>query len=120
VKKLLLAGFLVIGATLGYAQFGNGKRDAQSSNSRLLTGQVMDRSTDTPLPNAVVYLKNVKSSAVKTFIADSQGNFRFPGLSQNVDYEVYAEFQGKRSEVKTISSFDGRPQVKMSLRVNSK
>ncbi len=120
MKKLLLAGLLVLGATVAYAQFGGERREAQGSNSRLLTGQVMERSTDTPLPNAVVYLKNVKSSAIKTFIADNQGNFRFPGLSQNVDYEVYAEFQGKKSEVKQISSFDGRPEIKMNLRVSSK
>ena len=120
MKKLLLAAFLVLGATLGYAQFGGGSRETQGANSRLLTGQVMDRSTETPLPNAVVYLKNTKSSAVKTFIADSQGNFRFPGLSQNVDYDVYAEFKGKRSEPKTISSFDSRPEVRMSLKVASK
>jgi hypothetical protein len=120
VKKLLLAAFLVLGATLGYAQFGGARRESQGASSRVLLGQVMDRSTDTPLPNAVVYLKNTKSSAVKTFIADGQGNFRFPGLSQNVDYEIYAEFQGKRSDVKTISSFDARPEVRMNLKVSSK
>src|ERR1022692_2127757 len=56
--------------------------------SRLLTGTVFDKS-DKPVPNAVVYLKNTKTLAVRTFIAEDNGTFRFPELSPNVDYEVY-------------------------------
>ena len=48
------------------------------------------------MPNAVVYLKNEKTLNVRTFIAQKDGTYRFPQLSPNVDYEVYAELDGKK------------------------
>src|SRR5215467_11049516 len=71
-------------------------------NQRVLTGVVMDKS-DQPIPNAVVYLKNEKTLNVRTFFAQKDGAYRFPQLERNVDYEVYAEIDGKRSDTKTVS-----------------
>lgn len=89
---------------------------AQNAPSRLLTGQVVDKS-DAAVPNAVVYLKNTKTLAVKTFIANANGQYRFPALSLNVDYEVYAEHNGRKSDVKTLSSFDSRQSAQINLRL---
>lgn len=102
------------------AQFGGGSNSPAAQNSsqlRLLTGQVMSRN-DAAIPNAVVYLKNTKTLAVKTFITDGQGNYRFPALSPNVDYEVYAEFQGRKSDTKTLSSFDSRQHAFINLKID--
>ena len=85
--------------------------------SRTLTGTVMDKS-DNPVPNAVVYLKNTKTLAIKTFIAESNGNYRFPELSPNVDYEVYAQREGKKSDTKVVSAFDDRTDVRINLRMD--
>ena len=63
--------------------------------TRLLTGKVLDHS-DNALPNAVVYLTNTRNRAVKTYIVGPDGAFRFPALAPNVDYEVYAQFQGRK------------------------
>ena len=84
--------------------------------TRTLTGRVLDRQ-DQPLEKAVVYLKNTKSLVVKTYITDPDGSYRFPALSPNVDYEVYAEHNGARSDTKTLSSFDTRKVVNITLRV---
>jgi hypothetical protein len=89
---------------------------AQNAPSRLLTGQVVNKS-DAAVPNAVVYLKNTKTLAVKTFIADANGQYRFPALSPNVDYEVYAEHNGRKSDVKTLSSFDSRDRAQINLKL---
>lgn len=89
---------------------------AQNGSTRLLTGQVMDKA-EMPVPNAVVYLKNTKTLAVKTFIADANGQYRFPALSPNVDYEVYAEHQGRKSDTKTLSSFDSRQRSQINLKL---
>jgi hypothetical protein len=86
---------------------------------RLLTGRVIDKQ-DAPLPSAVVYLANTRTRAVKTFIVGQDGNYRFPALSPNVDYEVYAQYQGHKSDTKTVSQFDTRAQVNINLRVDTK
>lgn len=91
--------------------------DKNKDSSRSLVGFVFDKN-DKPLANAVVYLKNTKTLTVKTFIAESDSSFRFHGLSPNVDYEVWAEYQGKKSDTKTLSSFDSRPNARINLKVN--
>ena len=95
-------------------QFGRAK-DPQD-HTRTLTGRVFDRQ-DQALAKAVVYLKNTKSLVVKTYISDADGTYRFPALSPNVDYEVYAEHNGARSDTKTLSAFDNRKVVNITLRV---
>ncbi len=91
-------------------------RGADQQQTRSLQGQVMN-DADAPLPSAIVYLKNTKTLAVKTFIADKDGIYRFNALSPNVDYEVYAEKDGKKSETKTLSSFDSRKQATINLKI---
>jgi hypothetical protein len=86
---------------------------------RILNGNVRDKS-DSPLPGSIVYLKNTKSLAVKTYIADNEGAFHFHSLSPNIDYEVYAEFNGQRSSTKMLSSFDSRTVVNMELKIDAK
>lgn len=85
-------------------------------NRRSLTGRVFSHQ-DQPLQKAIVYLKNTKSQEVKTYITDPDGGYRFSGLSPNVDYEVYAEHSGARSDTKTLSAFDTRKQVSITLRM---
>ncbi|HLJ89162.1 MAG TPA: carboxypeptidase-like regulatory domain-containing protein [Candidatus Angelobacter sp.] len=86
------------------------------SEPRVLTGHVRT-GNDEPLPKAVVYLKNTKTLVIKTYITDADGSYRFPALSSNDDYEVYAEFQGTRSDTKTLSAFDNRKQLTVTLRI---
>jgi Carboxypeptidase regulatory-like domain len=83
---------------------------------RTLAGEVTNQQ-DKPLPGAIVYLKNNKTMAVKTFIAGQDGGYRFNALSPNVDYEVYAEHNGKKSDAKTLSSFDSRKTANINLKI---
>ena len=87
--------------------------------ARSLAGKVMD-GNDQGIPRAIVYLKNTKTLVIKTYIAEQDGTYHFPGLSPNVDYEVYAESNGKRSDAKTVSSFDTKPRLNINLRIDSK
>ena len=86
------------------------------SESRTMIGHVMTRQ-DQPAQKAIVYLKNTKTLVIKTYITDADGSYRFSGLASNVDYEVYAEQQGVRSDTKTLSSFDSRKQVNFTLKL---
>jgi hypothetical protein len=90
-----------------------------SPTTRLLTGRVTN-SQEAPLPDSVVYLTNTRTRAVKTFIVGNDGEYRFPALSLNIDYEVYAQYKGKKSDTKTVSQFDNRPRVNINLRVDTK
>ena len=111
---LLLVGWAVAEPYYG-APYAKDKGDA----GRLLTGRVFDRQ-DNPIPGAVVYLSNTRTRAVKTAIVGADGGYRFPALSPNIDYEVYAQFNGKKSDTKTVSQFDNRQQVNINLRIDAK
>ena len=84
---------------------------------RLLYGKVLDPQ-DNPLPDAVVYVTNTRTRAVKTYIVGPDGTYRFPALSTAVDYEVYAQYNGHKSDTKSVSQFDDRSQVYVDLKVN--
>jgi hypothetical protein len=105
--------------SLGASGAPPGAMPDSQSGTRTLVGYVFDRS-DQPLPNAIVYLKNTKTLTVKTFIADGEASYRFHALSPNVDYEVWAEYQGAKSDTKTLSSFDSRANARINLKVNTK
>src|ERR1700733_10501074 len=94
------------------------KKPAQAQ-LRVLHGSVIDKA-ENPIPSSVVYLKNVKSQAVKTYIADESGNYRFSGLDPNVDYEIHAEHDDLSSPVRTISSFDSRRDIEVTLKLSRK
>jgi carboxypeptidase family protein len=86
---------------------------------RMLTGKVLDHH-DNPLTDAVVYLSNTRTRAVKSYIVSTDGAYHFPELSPNIDYEVYAQYKGQKSETKTVSQFDDRKIVNIILRVDAK
>ena len=91
----------------------------KGDNSRVLSGRVTDKQ-DGALANAVVYLTNTRTRAVKTYIVGNDGSYRFPSLSPNIDYEVYAQFNGRKSDTKTVSQFDNRNQVTINLKVDTR
>ena len=91
--------------------------DNKGDPNRVITGTVID-SKEQPISGAVVYLKNTRNLAVKSYITDAKGYFRFTGLSPNADFEVYAESNGKRSATKTLSVFDSRKQVDFTLKID--
>ena len=91
------------------------KKDKQQG--RLLYGKVLDQQ-DNPVVNSIVYLTNSRTHVVKTYIVGQDGTYRFPGLS-NVDYEVYAQINGRKSDTKSVSQFDDRSQVYVDLKINT-
>ena len=105
---------LLIGLSLNVAYAEKDKGDG----GRLLIGKVLDHS-DNPLPGSVVYLSNTRTQSVKTYIVGEDGAYRFPALSPNIDYEVYAQHQGRKSETKTLSSYDSRTQVNIVLKIDT-
>jgi hypothetical protein len=85
---------------------------------RIVQGKVVDKA-DAPIKGAVIYLKDSRSLAVKSSIADDEGAYRFGQLAPNTDYEIWAESDGKKSATKTISSFDSKTQFYINLKVDT-
>jgi Carboxypeptidase regulatory-like domain len=91
----------------------------EKSVGRLLYGKVLDMQ-DNPLPDAVVYVTNTRTRAVKTYIVGRDGSYRFPALATGVDYQVYAQTgSDKKSDTKSVSQFDDRPQVYLDLKIDT-
>lgn len=86
------------------------------TQGRLLLGKVLDRQ-DNPVVGAIVYVTNMRTHAVKTYIVGQEGSYRFPGLSTG-DYEVYAQYNGHKSDTKSMSQFDDRSEVYIDLRID--
>ncbi len=72
-----------------------------------------------PIANAIVYLKDTRSLDVKSYITQPDGVYRFGQISSNDDYKLWAELNGKKSGVKTISSFDDKKNLLINLHIHT-
>ena len=119
MKRQLAVALVLLLAGVIMTSLPSDAKDKSGDAGRLLTGKVVDHQ-DSPIPSAVVYLANTRTRAVKTFIVGQDGMYRFPALSPNVDYEVYAQYQSRKSDTKTVSQFDTRPTVNINLKIDTK
>jgi hypothetical protein len=117
MKRALVVAVVLL--LVGLASAASPPSDKKNDNTRLLTGRVIDHQ-DSALPNAVVYLTNTRTRAVKTYIVGPDGAYRFPSLSPNIDYEVYAQYNGRKSDTKTVSQFDNRQTVNINLKIDNR
>jgi Carboxypeptidase regulatory-like domain len=76
-------------------------------------------SDDQPQANAVVYLQNQKTQEVRTYITEADGHYRFGQLSSDADYQLWAEYKGRKSKTRTISSFDSKKEFNFNLKIDT-
>jgi hypothetical protein len=113
-RSAFLFGILALCIFAGAAQ--DSKKETQL---RTVRGVVSDKS-DNPMPNSVVFLKNLRTNGVRSNFADTDGNYRFSGLDPNADYEIHAEFEGAKSSVRSVSSLDSRKEIVINLKIDRK
>jgi hypothetical protein len=89
---------------------------AQNNTARSVEGKVYSPQ-DAPLSSAVVYLQDSKTNNIKSFISTQDGSYRFGQLSTDIDYQVWAEYKGKKSDRRTISSFNSRKSLVIDLHI---
>jgi|SRR5579871_1454505 uncharacterized protein YbjT (DUF2867 family) len=118
MKKYGMVVLVLLLAGLAASAIPSAAKD-KPAPGRMLVGKVLDRQ-DNPVVDAVVYLADTRTHSVKTYIVSTDGAYHFPELSPNVDYEVYAQYKGVRSDTKTVSQFDDRKQVSIVLRIDVK
>lgn len=90
--------------SLAYGQAFPRPRKDSGPKLKTVHGLVLD-ARGNPILGARVFIRDMKSKIVRTLQTDQTGAYRVSGLTPTVDYEVYAEFSGKDSEKKIISSY---------------
>lgn len=110
---LLYVLLLVLGV------FANAQDSKKEAQLRTVRGVVTDKS-ENPLPGSVVFLKNLRTNAVTSRFADSEGGYRFSGLDPNAEYEVHAELEGAKSPSRNVSSLDSRKEMIINLKIEKK
>jgi hypothetical protein len=91
---------------------------AQSRAMKVLEGKVLGNG-EVPLENAIVYLQSSKDTSIRSFIATSDGSYRFGQISPDIDYQVWAQYKNVKSATKPISSFDSRKNVTIDLKIKT-
>jgi hypothetical protein len=116
VAFLLLAAGLVPPAS--QSGFGLGPVCAQAQNlgQRVVMGAVVDANS-APVASATVFLRDLKSKSIRSYTTNEKGRFRFAQVSMSEDHELWAEKNGKKTAVKTVSSWDTRPNFEVELKL---
>jgi hypothetical protein len=99
-------------------QDGVGPSVAQAQNlgQRVVSGAVVDANS-APVASATVFLKDLKSKTIRSYSTDEKGRFRFAQVNMVQEHELWAEKDGKKSPVKTVSSWDTRKEFETELRL---
>jgi hypothetical protein len=118
IRTFLILMFAVVAVMPIASMFPISARQ-KDSQVRTVHGGVLDKS-DNIVNGGVVYLQNKKTQVIRTYISDEDGQYTFSGLDPNVDYDIHAEMNGLTSITKTISSFDARKDIVLTLKLDRK
>ena len=115
-RASLVAGLAFVALAAGLVPRGLPTAQAQNMGQRVVSGYVVDASS-TPLVGATVFLKNLKTKAIRSFTSVADGKFRFAQVSMVEDHELWAQKDGKKSAIKTVSTWDARKEFEVELKV---
>lgn len=96
----------------------NKEKPPKEGNSRTIEGLVHDTS-ENPLANAIVQLKDMKTSKTVELITKSDGKFVFRDLYMDVNYELLAKRNDVTTPVKKVSIYDNRKDVVVNFELPS-
>ena len=108
------AVLLTVLASLGLR--GGFAAQAQNLGQRVVMGSVVDGNS-APVARATVFLKDLKSKTIRSYTSDDKGRFRFTQVYMAEDHELWAEKAGRKTAVKTVSSWDARKEFEVELKM---
>ncbi len=114
VCGLLALGVLPAGSR--GALFAPATAWGQNMGQRTVSGAVLNESSQ-PVTGATVFLKNQKTKAVRSYTSTADGHFHFAQIDMSVDYDLWAEKDGRKSATKTVSSWDTRKEFISDLKL---
>jgi hypothetical protein len=89
---------------------------AQNIGMRTVSGTVLDGNY-APVPGATVFLKDEKSKTIRSYDTTPDGHFHFAQVDMSIDFDLWAEKDGKKSAIKTVSSWDARKDFITDLKL---
>jgi hypothetical protein len=94
----------------------NRTKDEKEPDGRTIDGTVKD-AADNPLPEAIVQLKNTKTSTVVDYVTKDDGRYVFSELPMDVNFELLAKHGDITTPVKKVSIYDTRKHVILNFQV---
>lgn len=116
MKRLLCTTLLGLAMVSPATLLLSARAAAAQATVRNLTGDVTDKAGN-KVKGAVVHLKDTRSLAQRSYITADDGVFRFGQLSNNGDYEVWADLGDRKTASKSISSFESKKEIDVSLKM---
>jgi len=89
---------------------------AQNFGERTVSGTVLNAES-APVSGATVFLKNQKTKTIRSFSSIANGHFHFAQVNMAEDFDLWAEKDGHKSSVKTVSSWDARKDFISDLKL---
>jgi len=114
----IACGLLVLGAIPAGSRCALSAPAAwgQNMGDRTVSGTILDERSQ-PVLGATVFLKNEKTKAIRSYISTAGGHFRFSQVDMSVDFDLWAEKDGKKSATRTVSSWDDRKEFILDLKI---
>jgi hypothetical protein len=114
----IACGLLALGAipTISTCALSAGAAWGQNIGERTVSGTILNEDSQ-PVVGATVFLKNEKTKTIRSYISTANGHFRFSQVDMSVDFDLWAEKDGKKSATKTVSSWDDRKDFISELKL---
>ena len=89
---------------------------AQNLGQRVVMGSVVDAES-AAVAGATVFLRNTKTKSIRSYTSTKDGRFRFAQVNMSEDFDLWAEKNGQKTAVKTVSSWDARKEFETELKM---
>jgi hypothetical protein len=86
------------------------------AGTRAVEGKVYN-STGRVVAGAVVQIKDLKSLQIRSYITQSDGGYRFLGLSTESEYELSASYADASSKTRTLTVFNSHKKAVLDLKL---
>jgi hypothetical protein len=96
----------------------NRPKNEKESNTRTIDGTVKDAS-DNPLADAIVQLKDTKTSKIVNFPTKDDGKYVFRDLPMDINYELVAKRGEIATPVKKVSVYDTRKHIIVNFQLTA-
>lgn len=115
----LLFGAALLFTQTAVAQKKTREERREEATQRIAQGLVTGPD-DQPVAGAVVQVKDTRTLAVRSFITQQDGMYRFTGLKNDTDYQLSAKSGDLSAGPRSLSIFDNRKEAIVNFKLEKK